>query len=86
MARKDNNGTVTKGDMRRMMKEMKAPEHSVNANKERCAMCANLVKCGLLQREILENRNRGKAEPRQLPLYACTTSNFKKFVYNDNNL
>ena len=27
-----------------------------------------------------------KAEPRQLPLYACTTSNFKKFVYNDNNL
>lgn len=81
-----NSTAVTKSEMRRIMTEMKAPEYANGVNKEFCATCGNLVFCGMLQREILSNRSKGKPEPRQLPLVRCINLNFKNYVHQDNNI
>jgi len=77
---------VTKAEMRRIMTEMEAPEYANGVKKEFCATCGNLVSCGMLQREILSNRSKGKSEPRQLPLIRCINLNFKNYVHQDNNI
>ena len=77
---------VTKGEMRKMVNEMQAPEDLNGVGREKCANCKNLIECAIRQQEIIKNRVNKNPEPRQLPLFECVTKLFKEYVAVDRKL